>query len=172
MTIEGFFLEGGVRWGILAGEGRNRWNDRKKEPFEAKHQKEYRLNEMPFPPKTLKSSPRLLTHIPSSLGFEPGGMLSVAFEKWQRRGRTVHRSETLVFSLFGETYLAGHITISAWKQRMLSVDPRFRAAKTDNTAKWCPSLTDLMFSCGLLYVDTYTAFDNQPIQTLRLICLL
>lgn len=90
---------------------------------------------MPFPPKTLKSSPRLLTHIPSSLGFEPGGMLSAAFEKWQRRGRTVHLLETLVFSLFGGTYPGGHITISAWKQRVLSVDPRFRAAKTDNTAK-------------------------------------
>lgn len=96
--------------------------------------------------------------------FEPGGMLSVTFEKRQRRGRTVHLSETPVFSLFGERYPAEHITVSAWIQRVLSVDPRHRARKTDNTAKWCPSVSDLMLNFGMPPVKIYTASDNQPTE--------
>lgn len=52
------------------------------------------------------------TH-PRLPGFELGRMLSVTFQKWERRRGTVHLSETLVFSLYGETYPAEHITISA-----------------------------------------------------------
>lgn len=39
---------------------------------------------------------------------------------------------------------------------------RFRDAKTDNASKWCPSLSDLMLSCGLLHVNTQTASHNRP----------
>lgn len=73
------------------------------------------------PPLLLSSS---LT--PSSLRrFELGRMLSVTFQKCERRRGTVHLSETLVFSLYGETHPAEHITISArhkyWNQRVSSV---------------------------------------------------
>lgn len=106
------------------------------------------------------------TH-PHLSGFEPGGMLSVTFEKWQRRGRTVHLSETPVFSLFGETYPAEPIALSAWKQRVLSVDPRYRARKTDNAAKWCPSVTDLMLNFGMLPVNNYTAYKKRSVRLLQ-----
>lgn len=93
----------------------------KNEPFEAQHQKD----EMPVPQKTLKSaflhptpSPTSCTHTCTHNharfpGFELRRMLSVTFQKCERRRGTVHLSETLVFSLYGETYPAEHITISA-----------------------------------------------------------
>lgn len=102
----------------------------KKELFEAKHQKEYHLDEMPVPPKTLKSSPPPHTHTrthPHLSGFELGRMLSVTFQKWERRRGTGHLSEMLVFSLYGETYPAEHITISACHNIGNSVYPLYHS---------------------------------------------
>lgn len=59
MTIGGVFFIGGVWVVFLAGEGRNRLN----EPFEAQHQKEHRLDEMPVPQKNFKI--RLLAPLPT-----------------------------------------------------------------------------------------------------------
>lgn len=118
MTIGGFFFF------FLEGCGWCFWREKeetdemrgKNEAFEAQHQKEHRLDEMSVPQKNFEI--RLLaplpTHTPLRLfGFELRRMLSVTFQKWERRRETVHLSETLVFSLFGETYPAEHITISA-----------------------------------------------------------
>lgn len=135
--------EKGAVWSKTSEGGAFEWNAVSSKNFEIK----------PPPPHT---------HTPSSLRFEPGGMLSVAFEKWQRRGRTVHLLQTLVFFLSAETYLAGPITISAWKQRGRSVAPDLEEnLKTDNASKWCPTLSDLMLSCGLLHVNTQTASHNR-----------
>lgn len=83
------------------------------------------LDKMPVPQKTLKSACLRLAPSPTSCaharthnhgrfsGFELRRMLSVTFQKCERRRGTVHLSETLVFSLYGETYPAEHITISA-----------------------------------------------------------
>lgn len=63
MTIEFFFFPGGggVFW--REKEETDEMTE-KKELFEAKHQKEYHLDEMPVPPKTLKSSPLPVPHTP------------------------------------------------------------------------------------------------------------
>lgn len=102
--------EKGAVWSKTSEGGAFEWNAVSSKNFEIK----------PPPPHT---------HTPSSLRFEPGGMLSVAFEKWQRKGRTVHLLQTLVFSLSAETYLAEPITISAWKQRGRSVAPDLEPQK-------------------------------------------
>lgn len=129
MTIERFFWEG---WGWCFWREKEETDEmtEKNEPFEAQHQKEHRLDEMPVPPKTLKSAPPPHTpHIhPRLSGFELGRMLSVTFQKWERRRGTVHLSETLVFSLCGETYPAEHITISACDNIGNSVYPLYLSA--------------------------------------------
>lgn len=161
-----FFLDGG-ELGYFGGRRKKqmKWQEKgavwsktsERAPFEWNAVSSKNFEIKPSPPHT---------H-PHLSGFEPGGMLSVTFEKWQRRGRTVHLSETPVFSLFGETYPAEPITLSAWKQRVLSVDPRYRARKTDNAAKWCPSVTDLMLNFGMLPVNNYTAYKKRSVRLLQ-----
>ena len=70
-----FFVVGG--WGGGGGGEAVFWREKeetdemtgkkKNEPFEAQHQKEHRLDEMPVPPKTLKSAPSPHTHTLVSL---------------------------------------------------------------------------------------------------------
>lgn len=141
MTI-GFFLEGG--WdGVF-------W--REKEETDEMTGKRSRLKQnirkstvwmkCRFLQKLWNQAPASSHTYPHLSGFEPGGMLSVTFEKWQRRGRTVHLSDTPVFSLFGEMYPDGHITSINLEIAHALCRSLLEAPKTDNVDKLCA--TDLI----------------------------
>lgn len=94
-------------------------------------------------------------------GFELRRMLSVTFQKCERRRGTVHLSETLVFSLYGETYPAEHITISACDNIGNSMYPLYLSVWVshghkdgDNVAKWCLRVADLKPSAATYSLTT------------------
>lgn len=114
MTIGFFFFLDGGELGYFGGRRKKqmKWQEKGAVWSKTSERAAFEWNAV--------SSKKLWNQAPASAhthphlsGFEPGGMLSVTFEKWQRRGRTVHLSETPVFSLFGETYPAEHIALSA-----------------------------------------------------------
>lgn len=122
MTI-GFFLEGG-ELGYFGGRRKKQMKWQQKGAFWSKTSERapFEWNAVSSKNFEIKPPPPHTRTLISPFLNQEGCYLS-HFIKRQRRGRTVHLSETPVFSLFGERHPAEHITVSAWKQRVLSVDP-------------------------------------------------
>lgn len=161
-----FFWRGGG--GVLAGEGRNRWNDREKnEPFEAQHQKEHRLDEMPVPPKTLKSAslpPPLLT--PSSLPFLNYGGCYLSHFKSGRGGEGLFTFQRRWYSLFTEKHIQPNTLLYQPATILetacilcISLFESCGAMKRDNIAKWCLRVADLKLNAAILFINNHTASD-------------
>lgn len=184
MTI-GFFLFEGFWVGEMRHFGGRRkkqmkWQGEKMNRLKPNIRRSTGLDEMPVPQKTLKSaflhptpSPTSCTHTCTHNharfpGFELRRMLSVTFQKCERRRGTVHLSETLVFSLYGETYPAEHITISACDNIGNSMYPLYLSVWVshghkdgDNVAKWCLRVADLKPSAATYSLTTTLSITSQ-----------
>lgn len=184
MTI-GFFLFEGFWVGEMRHfDGRRKkqmkWQGEKMNRLKPNIRRSTGLDEMPVPQKTLKSaflhptpSPTSCTHTCTHNharfpGFELRRMLSVTFQKCERRRGTVHLSETLVFSLYGETYPAEHITISACDNIGNSMYPLYLSVWVshghkdgDNVAKWCLRVADLKPSAATYSLTTTLSITSQ-----------
>lgn len=161
-----FFFWRGVGGVFLAGDGRNRWN----ELFEAQHQKEHGLDEMPVPQKNFEI--RLLAPLPTltpsfvSSVLNYGGCYLSHF-KSGRGGERLFTFQKRWYSLFTEKHIQPSILlyqpVTIFETACILCISLFEsraAMRRDNTAKWWLRVADLKLKAAMLLLNHHTASDN------------
>lgn len=145
MTMAFFFFffseeeeEAGVFWWTREDtDEKTEKKKKKKAPFEGAHQKEHHLDEMPVPPKTLKSSP----HTASSLRFlnhRQDVICHVSKVREHARRRSPFRNAA-VLSLWRDASSQAHYlsVCDGITNRTHPPGPSVWVIKEHNAAKWC-----------------------------------